>query len=410
MVAILRAREAGVVAVLTSLMGAGPLLVYAYSVTGPLLIKELGLSAVEFGLLTTTCYLGAGFGSMVMGHISDSIATRIQLVIIFGGSATAFALSAIPLFVMLLVASVISGIAQSMSNPATNRIVVDLAPRGRTGVWIGMKQSGVQISQLTAGVVFPLLAVRAGWNAVAATSVFLLLGLMALSLRNTALRSGNLECHAPDANRIKLALAAANYTPTVSEDRLPFVVWICALFAFFSGMGLAGTNAYLPLFATRDMHFTVVGAGYTAIIAGGVGVLARIFWSSRMARGGSPTGILMTLAIGALSGAAALGLAARIASPALLWAGTVIHGATALGVSVVTMGVVVRYVARAKVGRASGIVAVGMYFGFAAGPTIMGIFVDGAPNFEHAWIAMMVAYLLCALLVGLFALQRRNNV
>lgn len=406
---ILRAREAGVVAVLTSLMGAGPLLVYAYSVTGPLLIKDLGLSAVEFGLLTTTCYLGAGCGSAVMGHVSDSVATRIQLVIVFGGSAVAFALSVIPLFSMLLVASVISGIAQSMSNPATNRIVADLAPLGRAGVWIGIKQSGVQIGQLTAGVAFPFLATHLGWNAVAGASTILLLILLVLSLRNRTLRSGNFEHHTPDAQRGRRTVDVASRTPLMAEDKLPAVVWICAFFAFFSGLGLAGTNAYLPLFATRDMHFTMVVAGYTAIIAGAVGVLARIFWSSRMTRGGSPAGILLTLAIGALSGAVALAMAARLTSPALLWAGTVIHGATALGVSVVTMGVVLSHVARIKVGRASGLVAVGMYFGFAAGPTVMGIFVEGAPNFEAAWVAMMAAYLVCALLAGLFALLQRRT-
>jgi cyanate permease len=51
------------------------------------------------------------------------------------------------------------------------------------------------------------------------------------------------------------------------------------------------------------------------------------------------------------------------------------------------------------IGRASGVLAVGLYAGFAIGPVSFGALVDHTDSYQIGWIAVVLAYLAAALLV-----------
>ena len=396
----------GLLFILVCAMGAGPVMNYGISAASTLIIADLGISEGRFGLLATGCFLSAALCSLSLGRLSDRISARAQMLIIFGGSALALLLMAVSgSYWWLLAAAVLAGPAQAISNPTTNRIISHrVEPQRRPG-WLGIKQSGVQASQLFSSLFFPAAALLAGWRGAAVAAAALLGLLLAYAWRHLPPAADALPAA---AGTVREAPAADGRTPDAPGRRFPGAVWLLAAFALFSGAGMQATNVYLPLFAQRELGFPLLLAGATAAAAGVIGVASRVLWGRRMAGGVSAATLLVILALGAVGGAGLLLAAGETGVPALLWTGVALHGATVLGVNVVVMAGVLRLVPGSRVGAASGVVSLGMYSGFALGPLAMGLLLDLSGHFLAGWIFVGSGYLVCLLIGGLLHLARRR--
>lgn len=390
----------GLLFVLVCAMGAGPVMNYGISATSTLIITDLGITEAQFGMLASACFLSAALSSLSLGRLSDRISGRSQLLLIFGGTAVALIVMAVSgSYVWLLVAVALSGPAQAISNPTTNRIILHRVEPERRPGWLGIKQSGVQASQLFSSLFFPAAALVAGWRGAAAGAAVVMGALLLYSwnkLPVEPLRPG----------RTQPAAGAGS-----GRQLLPRSVWLLAGFALLSGSGMQATNVYLPLYAQRELGFSLLLAGAAAAVSGVVGVASRILWGRRMAAGSPIPLLLMTLALGAVGGAGLLLAAGLTGVPALLWGGVLLHGITVLGVNVVVMAAVLRDVAPDRVGSASGVVSLGMYAGFAAGPLAMGLLLQYSDGFLAGWLFVAAGYLLCGILaLVLYRLSRRTSV
>ncbi|MCQ2001009.1 MFS transporter [Arthrobacter zhaoxinii] len=384
----------GLLFVLVCAMGAGPMMNYGLSATSTLIMADLGISEAQFGVLAATCFAGAAVSSMWLGRLSDRIAARSQLLIIFGGTALALGFAAVSgNYFWLLAAVLLSGPAQAISNPTTNRIIIRAVEPGKRPGWMGIKQSGVQASQLFSSLFFPAAALVAGWRGAAVGAVVVLFLLLAYAWFRL-----------PPEPRLAAPQASGRRT---ADRKFPGSVWLLAAFALFSGAGMQATNVYLPFFAQREIGFSLLMGGVTAAVAGVVGVTSRVLWGRRMADGVRASTLLLILAAGAVCGAALLLAAGQTGAPALLWSGVVFHGASVLGVNVVVMAGVLREVPPERVGSASGAVSLGMYSGFALGPLAMGLLLQYSGGFLAGWLSIGAAYLICGG-IGL-AYRRRGS-
>ncbi|WP_415855129.1 MFS transporter [Sinomonas sp. G460-2] len=367
--------------VLVCAMGVGPLLNYGLSAASPLILHDLGMSQSQLGLLAGAVFASAAVGSMWLGQLSDRATSRQQFLLIFGGTVLALVVAALAQnFWVLLVAVVLAGPAQSISNPTTNRLVVTAVPQAQRSGWIGIKQSGVQASQLFAGLFIPAVSLWLGWHGAFALAALVALGLLWYALQKLPSEQARPRTTA----RAKSA-----------ADGLPLPVWLFAAFAFLSGLGTQATNVYLPLFAVRSLGFPLVLAGVAAGVSGVVGVTSRVIWGRQMSLGRRPSAMLLALAAGAVVGVLCLLSAGVFRQPALLWAGVALHGATVLGANVITNAAVLVVVPPERVGIASGVLAMGMYAGFALGPFVMGLLADATGGYEAGWITVGSGYVLC---------------
>lgn len=371
----------GLLVVLAAAMGVGPLLNYGLSATSPLIIASLGMSQSQFGLLAGAVFASAAVSSFSLGRLSDRASTRTQLVLIFGGTAVALVVAALShAFWVLLVATILAGPAQSISNPTTNRVIVTRVPSHMRPGWIGVKQSGVQASQLFSGLFFPAAALWLGWQGAFGIAAMIALGLLAYGFLQV-----------PSEEPVARAAEARG-----AGGPLPFSVWLFAGFAFFSGLGMQATNVYLPLYTVRELDFPLVLAGAAAGVSGIVGVSSRILWGRRMARGARPSGLLLALALGAVVGVLCL-LGAGVWHQAwLIWIGVALHGATVLGANVITNAATLVVVPAGRIGVASGVLAAGMYTGFSLGPLLMGVLADATGSYDAGWLTVGAGYLVCA--------------
>ncbi|WP_258059806.1 MFS transporter [Arthrobacter sp. ZGTC212] len=374
----------GLLFVLVCAMGAGPVMNYGISATSTLIIGDLGISEAQFGLLATVCFLSAALSSVSLGRLSDRISGRAQLILIFGGTALALTLMAVSgSYLWLLIAVGLAGPAQAISNPTTNRVIAHQVDPVRRPGWLGIKQSGVQASQLFSSLFFPAAALLVGWRGAAAGAAVVMAVLLMYSW-----------------NKLPAAPPALPRTGAASgpRDRFPPTVWLLAGFALFSGAGMQATNVYLPMFAQRELDFSLLMAGAAAAVAGVVGVAARVLWGRRIAGGTAVASLLLILALGAIGGTALLLAAGQTGMPVLLWTGVALHGATVLGVNVVVMAGAMREVEPGRVGAASGVVSLGMYVGFASGPLAMGLLLQYSGGFLAGWLFVAAGYLVCVVL------------
>ena len=119
----------GLLAILLSAVGIAPLLNYGLSATSDLVIRDLGITESQFGLLATVCFGCAAIGNAVFGRFADRQPDSRLMLIIFGATAAALGLAGVDSgYALLLVAVGVSGFAQSFPNGVTNRILVQRVP------------------------------------------------------------------------------------------------------------------------------------------------------------------------------------------------------------------------------------------------------------------------------------------
>lgn len=382
----------GVAALLVLVMGAGPLVLYAVTALAPLVVTELGLSRADLGTLAGVTFVTAAVCSIPGGRLVDRVNERVVTGGVLLGAVAALGLvAAAPGLGWLVVAAAVSGAAQSLSNPVTNRLVSAHAPAHRLGLFVGVKQSGVQLGQLVAGALLPSIAVAVGWRAAVACLALVVLSGVA-GVRRVLPVAGP---RPPDSAR--------------TGQRVPREVWWLLGYILLTAAAMQATNVYLPLFAHQRLGIPVTAAGLTAAVAGGTGVVARIGWSRLAQRPAARRPLMLGLALAASGGLALLIAAETLALPWLVWPAVVVHGCTALGSNAVVMLTVIGLGGR-SVGAASGALSFGLYLGFASGPLAFGLAVDGRADFAPAWLAAAVAYLAAALLIALWwVLARRRH-
>lgn len=373
-------------------MGIPPLVIYALSALSPLIVADLGLSRAQFGSFASFSFAVAAPFSAAAGRAADLLGGRRVLAVLFVAAAGALlAAAAAPSYAWLLGAVALSGFAQSLSNPVTNQLISTHVPAGRQGLLVGVKQSGVQLSQFAAGLTLPALAVAVGWRqAIAATSGVALMGLLV----STRYVPGDVELSS--GGRVGGGLRG-----------LPAVVWWLAAYVLLMGLSLQATNVYLPLYAFERLGLGVTTAGLTVAVGGAVGVVARIVWG-RLTQGA----ITPHLTLAAMAVAAGLAVTLLLAADAadltaLVWVGAVVHGLTALASNAVVMVVLLESVDRAVAGTATGVLAIGLYVGFAAGPVTFGTVVDATGSYVVGWSTTVLAYAAAALLMAAWRRTRR---
>ncbi|WP_330445855.1 MFS transporter [Kocuria rhizophila] len=458
-------------AVLMAAMAAGPVFNYGVGALSATIVESYAITEGQYGFIITVVFAVAGLAAPLLGVLADRIDTRVQLTLIFGGVLVAFLLSATwQSYAMLLVAALIAGLAQSFSNPVTNRIVAQRVPLAQRPAWMGWKQSGVQVGLLVAGLTFPAAGAAFGWRGAALFGALLCVPLLVTGwtvvtrLQRRARESTPTTTPAPspaapsaagralaplrdrpsaglpgpthggpfESAHVELSDAAAdgvNPGPgQVSQERtgersglraagagapgrgaaassgaLPPAVWLLTLTSFLNAVGTQGVNVYASLFAVRAMGYTVTVAGLLLGVMGVIGIGSRIGWGRVTGRLGRPAPLIQVMSVGGIVGLGLLVLAETTQQHWLMWLGVAFHAALPLAANVVINSGIVAAVPKERIGVASGLVATGMYLGFALGPVAVGQLVDLTGAFTAGWAAVAGAYVLCfvaALVLG----------
>ncbi|MGK4218536.1 MFS transporter [Kocuria marina] len=394
-------------AVLMAAMAGGPIFNYGIGALSAKIVDTYGITEGQYGFIITAVFVMAGLTAPFLGVLADRLNTRLQLSLIFGGVLVAFLLSATwQSYAMLLIAALIAGVAQSFSNPVTNRIIAQRVPLAQRSTWMGWKQSGVQVGLLVSGLTFPLIGASFGWRGAALFGAALcapalVLGWLVITrLQRRAGRAPSSAAPPPTPTPAPTTTphptsSARSAGADARKAKIPLAVWLFALTSFLNAVGTQGVNVYASLFAVRAMGYTITVAGLLLGVIGVIGILSRIGWGRVTGRLGRPAPLIQVMTLGGIVGLVLLILAETLQQHWLMWVGVAVHAALPLAANVVINSGIVSAISRDRIGVASGLVATGMYLGFALGPVIVGQLVDLTGGFTAGWFGVGVTYVLC---------------
>lgn len=337
------------------------------------------------GFLTT---LGCGglilrYGAVRMTQVGMA-ALGIGLAIMTAGWLPLFAAGAF-----------IGGLGQAVSTPSSSHLLGRLAPRKLAPLVFSIKQCGVPLGLMLAGVVAPALVIEGGWR-LALLVIALISVLIALALQ--PLRAG-FDVDRDPAQPLSPADIGANVVGVLRDRALRT---LCL--AMFSFVGLQSLfTGFFVLYLVRGLGYDLERAGLVFSVSIAVAVPARIGWGWLASRFVPPATLLAFLGVGM---AAAAVLTASIDPDWPTWVAAVI--ASALSVTAVSWhGVMLAEVARlSPVGRIGATTGAVLAFG-DAGSLVLPLLFSAALSLTGGYATGFLIGAALAFAVGLFGLWRR---
>lgn len=371
---------AGFVAALTVSMGFGSLHTYVVGFLAPFWQSGLGLTAVQVGAVATAVVLVAAAASVVAGSFVDAWGGRRLLLALYALVALGLVtMATAPSMLLLLVGAAFGGLAQAISNPATNQLIAVHMPLGKRGSSVGIKQSGVQASGFVVGLVVPSVSAEVGWRPVlaAAAVVAAVVGLVSLVL----VPSGR---PAP--------VGVIEPTQSVKGGRFGSVAAL-GIGAFFVGAGVVAVLTYTPLYAVSLGASPKVG-GLVVSLTALLGVVGRVAWAAVAERVRDVSRVLTLLGFVALLSAVMMPLAS-VAGIWLLWVAGAVHGLSASAWNAPVMVAVIRALPQSSIGRGTGAVQTAFLAGLVSSPLLVGWVVDSTGGYSVGWGIVALAFV-CA--------------
>ena len=354
----------------------------------------LGVSPELVGFQVSLIYLGAAVMSTVAGfqlrRWGPIRVSQASLMFCVVGAA----LAVIPSVPAIATGSLIIGFGYGMTNPAASELLLRLMPAGRRNLIFSIKQTGVPIGGVLAGLTAPSISQSFGWQwapALAAISCFLLVPLM------QPLRA------AWDADRDPTArFSERPFDAMTIVWRSPPLRWLSISGFFYAAVQLSLATFVVTLLVT-DAEFSLIEAGVVLAVVQAAGVVGRVAWgwvADRLGHGlvvliimgaASVTGGLLVMAVSEAWGAAAI---------YILFA---LFGLNALGWTGVYQVEAARYAPQGKLGTVIGGITAPTYGGVIIGPTVFSLaFISvGSYTTTFALVALFaVLGMLSLVLVG----------
>lgn len=243
-----------------AVLSAASLAAISYSANAPLIRATFGLTEVEVGAIASCIYLGATASSISSGRLTDSLGVGPVLALSMFALAIGLIVSAVaPVPAVFFSGLVIAGLGYGAVNPPTNVLANPPNPRHR-GLSISIKQSGIPLGGILAGLTIPALASIADWrlSLLLPIAACVLLGLVSARLGETeggGSRAGGL---AHDQARLGLRHAYA--------------------FGFLMAGIQVAIFIFLAVYLVDDRGFDPgrAGASLAVLLVGGL--IGRPFW------------------------------------------------------------------------------------------------------------------------------------
>lgn len=364
-------------------------------VFGPVLTENAGVSPEQIGFLTALNTVGTMWflvcGAPILQRLGPVRSLQIgALVAAFG-----LALGAFGTWPILMVSALLAGLGYGPSPPAGSDILARHAPKQHRAIIFSIKQAGVPIGGVAAGLIVPLFIAWFDWR-MALIGVAILTAIPALFVQPARA--------AMDAERnrdLKLNAATLLSPANILEPFRAVFATPALIRLSFVGFSLAVAQGCLFAF---QVTFLNIEAGLSLVLAGSlfsftqaVSIGGRVFTGWAADRLGS--GIRMLMLLGVSSGALMIVTAAITASwslPLIL----AVAGLSGLAVGSwngVYLAEVASHAAKGKVSEATAGSTFLTFLGYVFGPVLFSIAVQTTGIYAPAFIAAGVLPIIAGL-------------
>ena len=366
-------------------------------VLAPGAARDLGFSLGAIGYFISIMYVGAATAALVSGGLILRFgAMRVSQACLLLGAFALALLTVLPLSLLPL-AALLLGCAYGPITPASTHMLMRTTPPHLMSLTFSIKQTGVPLGAVAAGLLVPALTLGFGWRTAALTIAALCIVMLAGAQQLRA----ELDDDRNPAQPISLANVTVPFRLIFANPAQVRNVFAACSFA---GLQLC-FYTYVVAYLTESLAYTLVAAGLALSVANVGGVAARIFWgwlADRTRRAGV---VLGTLGIGmALTSLAVAAFEPQWPYAAVL-AVCALFGVTAVGWN----GVQIAETARLSPPGMAGVVGGGTTFITFTGVIVMpGLFAI-THEVTDSWRIPFALFCLPALVMGVLLLVHAKS-
>jgi len=357
-------------------------------VVAPAVAETLGISAAYVGLYVAIAYAGAMTASLLAGGaVRRYGAIRMSQVGLLL-CAAGVAVCTIESPVAAALGALLVGLGYGPITPASSHLLAKTTPAHRMSLVFSIKQTGVPLGGVLAGVIVPGMADMVGWK----------MAFLAVSL-------GNLVC----------ALAIQPLCATLDDDRdikqrvsfgnglagpLKLVfsqrsLAVLAAVSFFFSIAQLSLTTYLVTFLHDDLGMGLIIAGFVLAVAQAAGVAGRLLWGYVSDRFVGPTNMLAILAILIAVCSVATPFLQHVDSELLTIIVLSVFGSSAVGWNGVYLAEVARQAPKGQASIATGGTLALTFLGVVVGPPIFGLIAGASGSYGVAYASLLAPSGLC---------------
>ncbi|NVM93755.1 MFS transporter [Arthrobacter wenxiniae] len=383
----------------------------AVSIGAPQMIKELGLTKTDIGLLGTVFSWTYAFFQLPAGYLIDKFGPKKMYFIAVALWSVASSLMALGQSMVHFVAfRVLLGIGESPNSPNSSKITTQWFPRGERGQASGIWDSGSKWGSAAAPPLLTLLMLGFGWR-----GMFIVVGILGLivAIAFYMFYKAPEEAKNLSDEEYRYILAGRDETDAPVAD-IPWLTFFKyrqtwgMMLGFFTSIWIWNIFiTFLPLFLQDTLGVSIGKTGWVAAIPYLAAAIAGIY------------GGRITLMLVRRRGKSAMGskrlvlIVAAILTGVLLVIVPFVHSLTwAIAVLCLALGLIAiiqsqswaltsDIVPDTHAARFGSIMNFGGYFGGALAPVITGIVVDRTGSYTPSFILAGVIAALGALFFGL---------
>ena len=382
------ATPALILAITTAVQSVISLAAVAVPVLAPDAARELGVPLGNVGYFISFMYVGASTAALVSGGLILRYgAMRVSQSCLLICACALGLLTVVPV-ALIPVAAVLLGCGYGPITPASTHMLARSTPPHMMSLTFSIKQTGVPLGAVAAGLLVPPLTLGFGWRIAALTVAALCLLMIAVAqrLRNT------LDADRQPAHPVSMASITTPFRLIFANSAQVRNVSTACVFA---GLQMC-FYTFLVAYLTDSLAYTLIAAGLALSVANVGGVVARVFWGWVADRTRQPgivpgaLGVGMTrasLAIAAFDGGWPYGAVLAVCA---------LFGLTAVGWN----GVQIAETARLSPPGMAAVVGGGTTFITFTGIMVMPALFSLAHDATDSWRIPFVIFCLPALVMG----------
>ncbi|MFO1218017.1 MAG: MFS transporter [Burkholderiaceae bacterium] len=355
----------------------------------PAVAVRLGISASLVGGYVTALYLGATLASMAAGPMVLRFGALRMSQCGLVACALGMALMAlVPSVPAAVVAAVLTGLGYGPITPASSHLLARSTPPQRAALVFSIKQTGVPLGGVLAGMLVPPVTVGAG---VAVALWAVCAGCIACAAAAQMMRR-DLDADRRPGHAIGLAGLGGPLKLVAGHAELRRLAAVSFVFSAVQ-MCLA---AYIVTYLTSMLGWSLVAAGAALSTAQIGGVVGRVAWGWLADRWAQPIRVLALLALLMAASTTATAALTSGVAPALVLALLALFGASATGWNGVYLAEVARRAPPGMAGSATGGTLAVTFFGVVLGPALFGVASSVGGGYRTGYALLAPAALLCA--------------
>jgi len=367
-------------------------------VVAPVVAQATGIATTYVGMYVGLVYLAAMFASVLGG----TAVRRFGAIRLSQGclilTATGLVLCAVPHPLSMALGALFIGAGYGPVTPASSHLLIKTTPPERLSLVFSLKQTGVPIGGVLAGLLVPQFELLFGWQ-----SAFLMVAACCLICAYSVkpLRAA-LDDDRDSTVRPSLTKSLVNPIKLVwSHKALRILAGVSFLFAITQ----LSLTTYLVTFLFEDLGWALVAAGVALAVTQAAGVGARIVWGW-MADNWFGSGYMLMIVAGLLAiSAAAMPFFTPETSHVWLYLVLILLGATAIGWNGVFLAEVARQAPKGQASVATGGTLGFTFFGVLCGPPLFGV---AAANLQSYGLSYALLILPAALILVLLWTSRHR--